>query len=698
MMTQPDPSSSEELSNSQLPANPATSVEPSRQNLHSSQNIPDAHTITEQSSQSAATAVSSDPAVSVNPQAQVQPRKNPLVLVVDDSQTNVNLVQTYLNRLGLALDGANSGPQAIELAKKLQPDLILLDVMMPGMDGLEVCRILKDDPVTSSIPIIFLSARQEVDQKVLGITMGAVDYITKPFNPSELEIRIRSALRTKALQDELASQAKTDALTGLYNWRYFHEILSREVERSRISSEPLSLILVDLDMFKVVNDAYGHQMGDKLLCDLGAMICQVARPTDYVARYGGDELAVVLPITSLKDARKLAERLRQNMTEMSFGNDSFTVEVAGSFGVATLGPGDKGSPEALVRMADEALYAAKRTGRNKVCVWTAAKQAQGREDDPHASNQLYQMRTQVASINAKSRKQAMESMWMLVKALEARDPYSAHHSENVMHYAVAIAQNMGLAVQFVQHIRNAAMLHDIGKIGVPDQVLKKVGQLSPSEWELMKQHPLISAEILGQLTVLKRELLFVRHHHEHFDGSGYPEGIAGKQIPIGARVLAVADAFDAITSDRLYRPKKDRQAAVKEIMSFAGSQFDPEVVQAFVRAAEGKADAWPIQRSSREKAADTVARSANMLEQTQTTREQANEWSTMQRRIEQALVNLAESFDRLTTNRCQQDIERLAGIVAQFRSQAEELSALVQSVPTPEPSTQHKLQNPKTNT
>ena len=688
-MTQTDSSKPQGLSEQQrLDSSTKTSAENPLQISSCSDDSSNPHMLAEQlTSQSSAFVTPSPPSVSPGLETKAHLRQEPLILIVDDSQTNISLVQGYLHRIGLLSHSARSGQETIELAKTIQPDLILLDVMMPGLDGLQVCRLLKKDPVTSDIPIIFLSARSEVDQKVLGISIGAVDYITKPFNPSELEIRLRSALRTKALQDELASQAKTDALTGLYNWRYFYEILSREVDRSRLSSEPLSLILADLDMFKVVNDTYGHQTGDKVLCDLGAMICKNARPTDYVARYGGDELAMVLPVTGLRDAKRLAERLRRSSSEMTFGDRNFNIDISCSIGVATLGPGDKGSAEALVRMADEALYAAKNSGRNQVCVWSPAQKAHSRDDDLQASHQLYQMRTQVASINARSRKQAMESMWMLVKALETRDHYSAHHSENVMYYAVDIARGMDLAPQFVHRIRNAAMLHDIGKIGVPDRVLKKAGALSPSEWELMKQHPLISAEILGQLSLLKRELLFVRHHHEHFDGSGYPEGLAGKQIPIGARILTVADAFDAITSDRLYRPRKDSQAAVAEIARCAGSQFDPEVVDSFVRVAQGKEDVWPIRRSAQPSPGTESARRADQQDQliSQALQEQTDEWSPMQQKIEQALVGLAESFDKLTASRSLQDIDRLAGIMAQFRSQAQELSQLAQSIPPKDP-------------
>ena len=610
-------------------------------------------------------------------------KKTPLILVVDDNQTNIDIVRSYLKRMGLASRSARNGLKAIELAKNLHPDLILLDVMMPEMDGLEVCKILKNNPATSAIPVIFLSARKQIDHRVSGMAIGAVDYITKPFEPSELEIRIRSALRTKAMQDMLISQAKTDPLTGLYNWRCFHEVLSEELQRSVENSQPLSLILVDLDMFKIVNDSYGHQMGDKVLCDLSAMISASVRPTDHVARYGGDELIIVLPLTGAEQAKAMAERLCAEIKETTFGDKQFTVEIAGSFGVVTADPGDEPTAEALVRMADEALYTAKRRGRNQVCVWKNDHQEQQRTQDPEISGHLYRRRTRVAAINAQSRKQAMESMWMLAKALEARDHYSAHHSENVTHYAIAIAKAMGLTAEFVHHIHNAAMLHDIGKIGIPDRILKKVGRLDISEWEMMKQHPLISAEIIGQLTVLKREVLNVRHHHEHLDGSGYPDGLIGKEIPIGARILAVADAFDAITSDRIYRDAGDRQTAVDELTRCVGSQFDPEVVAAFVQQAEKNKNIWPIRYKHLEKSSQLSGWNSTMiasLEIAPTTQQQPDEWLVMEEKLEQTLASLAENLGKLTASRTEHDLEKLAVQISQFRVQTEELSRLAKSV------------------
>ncbi|MCK4850972.1 MAG: HD domain-containing protein, partial [Phycisphaerae bacterium] len=223
---------------------------------------------------------------------------------------------------------------------------------------------------------------------------------------------------------------------------------------------------------------------------------------------------------------------------------------------------------------------------------------------------------------------------------------------------------------------------DIGKIGVPDRVLKKIGRLSTSEWELMRQHPLISAEILGQLTVLKREVLSVRHHHEHFDGSGYPEGLAGKQIPIGARILAVADGFDAITSDRIYRPAKDCQAAIAEIVCCSPSQFDPEVVEALVRAAQAQKDPWPVRRHGRKTSAYqdiTTNSQPGQLPSSATDEQHPDEWLTIQSKIEQALAGLAESLDKLSSSRSQQDLDSLEATLAQFRSQADELSALAKS-------------------
>ena len=616
----------------------------------------------------------------------LQDRESPLILIVDDNRTNINLVQIYLKRMRLTSRSASSGTEALESAKKYQPDLILLDVTMPEMDGLEVCRILKEDSATSAIPIIFLSARKQVDHRVSGMSIGAVDYITKPFEPSELEIRIRTALRTKGMQDMLVRQASTDPLTGLHNWRCFHETLSLEAESTNRGNEPLSLVLMDLDMFKVVNDSYGHQMGDKVLCDLGAMILANVRPTDHVARYGGDELAVIMPRTGSGRAKALAERLRSKLAEMTFGDNHFTMNIAGSFGLVTSQGDEEVSAKDLVRMADEALYTAKRNGRNQVCVWREDNEEESPDEDPGLSGQLYRMRSQVASVNARSRKQAMESMWTLVKALEARDHYSGHHSENVTQYAVATAKAMGLASDFIEHIRNAAMLHDLGKIGIPDKVLKKVGKLAESEWEMMKQHPLISAEIIGQLTVLKQEVRSIKHHHEHIDGSGYPDGLVGEDIPMGARILAVADAFDAITSDRIYREASDGQAAIGEIMRCAGSQFDRQIVEAFVSEVEHNEGAWPIRYKCPLKTSqnqDWRAAGPDLFEILRDSAEEEDEWLAMQERIEQSLASLAESLGKLSASHAEQDEAKLTVLRNQFRDQTEELTELAKAFSTP---------------
>ena len=301
----------------------------------------------------------------------LQPPDNFHILVVDDNDTNINLVQSYLRRMKLDSSRASSGRQAVKLALETQPDLILLDIMMPDMDGMAVCRVLKDDPATASIPIIFLSARKEVSDKVAGMAVGAVDYITKPFNPSELEIRVRAALRTKALQDKLSSQAKTDALTGLYNWRYFYEILSREVQRCRMGSDPLSLILLDLDMFKVINDSYGHQMGDRVLVDLAAALKEEVPGHAVVARYGGEEFAVVLPQTDLTAAVQLAEAIRHRISELDVKTDEGQqIVVTISIGVATCCCGIFTSADQLIKAADQGIYVAKASGRNCTRIFT----------------------------------------------------------------------------------------------------------------------------------------------------------------------------------------------------------------------------------------------------------------------------------------------------------------------------------------
>ena len=293
--------------------------------------------------------------------------ERPRILVVDDQPTNIQtLYQVLKGDYDVAM--ATNGSQAIELCQRRPPDLVLLDVVMPGIDGFEVCRRLKTDPATRDVPVIFVTARDSTEDETLGLEVGAVDFIAKPVNPPVVRARVRTHVALKRQADLLRSMAFNDGLTGVANRRWFDERLQVEWLRCRRNKLPLSLILLDLDHFKAYNDRYGHQAGDDCLRAVAAaMKARRGRPADLLARYGGEEFVCLLPETPIEGARAKADDLGRAVLELAMPHaDSATGGVVTiSRGVATASPAVDGAQNELLQHADEKLYVAKRAGRNR---------------------------------------------------------------------------------------------------------------------------------------------------------------------------------------------------------------------------------------------------------------------------------------------------------------------------------------------
>ena len=309
------------------------------------------------------------------------------ILVVDDHPDNVEIIDARLSSRGYQIETAANGEEALARVHANPPHLILCDVMMPVMDGYEVSRRVKNDESLPYIPIILVTARDSTADKVEGLEAGADDYLTKPINFPELEARVRSMLRIKRLQDELDLKNRelertnqelevanrklrklsiTDGLTELFNHRHVHELLHEEFERSRRSGEPLAVVMIDLDRFKAVNDTYGHPTGDVILYETARIIRETAREIDMVGRYGGEEFIAILPNTAEEEAAKFAERVRAAVEGYVFRDEANEVRMTASSGVASFPGPDSDTPEALLKRADESLYVAKESGRNRV--------------------------------------------------------------------------------------------------------------------------------------------------------------------------------------------------------------------------------------------------------------------------------------------------------------------------------------------
>jgi two-component system, cell cycle response regulator len=291
------------------------------------------------------------------------------VLVVDDSADIHELVSARLRSEGVTLLHAQNAEAGLGLALQHLPDLILLDLEMPGGDGMTLCRQIMEDPMLSGIPVIFLSGTIDVATKVQAFELGAVDYVTKPFDAIELKARVRSALRTKRYHDLLTTKAQIDALTGLWNRGYLDDRLAAELSHMVRQGSPVSLILFDIDHFKSINDTHGHPFGDHVIQRIAEMLGRASRDSDIACRYGGEEFAMILRNTPANGALAIAERLRAEIAAMPFKQGRDRVQVTASFGIAGSDQFDdpsQASPDTLLRAADGALYGAKADGRNRV--------------------------------------------------------------------------------------------------------------------------------------------------------------------------------------------------------------------------------------------------------------------------------------------------------------------------------------------
>jgi diguanylate cyclase (GGDEF)-like protein len=356
----------------------------------------------------------------------------------------------------------------------------------------------------------------------------------------------------------LAEQATTDGLTGLANHRVFHEELAREIARARRSGEPLAIALLDVDHFKDINDGLGHQAGDEMLRAVARCLREASREGEVVARLGGDEFGTVLPRTDGAGAESLARRVR---AALSATNPLPGHPVTVSVGVCDLDHAR--DADELVRFADGALYWVKAHGRDAVCRYTP---------------EVVVVLSAGERAERLARSQAMAALRSLARALDVRDPSTHRHSERVAELADQLATSAGWAENARVRLRSAALLHDVGKIAVPDRILHKAGPLNAEEYEAIKEHAEIGARIASE-ALDPEQVGWIRHHHERWDGRGYPDALAGDAIPEGARILAVADAYDVMTHSRHYREPLDRGPALRECRRHAGAQFCPGLVE-----------------------------------------------------------------------------------------------------------------------
>ena len=371
---------------------------------------------------------------------------------------------------------------------------------------------------------------------------------------------------------KLEDLVNKDGLTGVFNHRYFHETLKEKITLSEKEKKPVSLIFVDIDYFKHYNDLYGHQKGDEVLRTIGKILRENLRENDIPARYGGEEFAVILPNTTEEEALALADKIRKIIESTKFYGEENQPKgvLTSSMGISVYPDKAKDDIE-LIKSADDALYRAKFFNKNRVETYTSI---------------LDELKSDIEEKDV----ELVTSIKTLIGVINAKDRYTYGHSERVVFYSRLLADKLELSNEDENLLVYGAYMHDIGKINISRDILVKKMPLTNEEWEILKCHPVEGTEIIKPVKSLENIIPIILHHHEKYDGTGYPGQLKGENIPYLARVLTVVDSFDAMTSNRPYNVRKTYDEAIVELRKYSGTQFDPEIASKFIEVIQENKD------------------------------------------------------------------------------------------------------------
>ena len=438
-----------------------------------------------------------------------------------------------------------------------------------------------------------------VSDEARGVVFVRLEDQRREFTENEIKFcRIMADVAGQAVEraehfEEVAEAARRDSLTGLFNARTFHRRMVEEVERADRSGQQLSLLMLDVDYFKHFNDTYGHMAGDQLLRDLSTLLLAEVRVIDTVARYGGEEFALLLPDTGSERAFVVAERLRTGIEKMRY--DGLPEPVTASIGVATY-PDDGLTPSDLLAKSDQALYASKNGGRNRTTQYDQIENVEmmkRRKDEPlHDPTIIDAIRDALKGLeSSRDLLRHLDVIASLTAIMRAKEPAALDHMRDVSTIAELFLAELPIGERPRWSIHIACLLRDIGKLAVGDEILSKSDFLTREEYEIVRRHPIVSAQIVQPLKGFENVVQLVRHHHERWDGKGYPDGLKGDEIPYGARVVGLIDAFYAMVRRRPYSSRvRGLRYACEEIRRNAGSQFDPELSRKFLGMIEANHD------------------------------------------------------------------------------------------------------------
>lgn len=513
------------------------------------------------------------------------------ILVADNSPPNFELIKSSLTKdknMKYEIDAAESSKDALEKASEEKIDLVLVNQKRSGTEGIKMLQNIIKKKL--GVPVIMIVAEGDEKLGVKAMDKGAYDFLTKDeVETVALSRSIRRVMQRRKLESDvrdtlnkLEKLAIKDGLTGLYNQHHFKEVISREYKKATRYMQSLSCIMLDLDHFKSVNDTHGHQFGDEVLIQSANILNKMVRDTDFVARYGGEEFFIILPNTDLEGAHTLAERIRMSFSDHIFKKDDISEIVTVSIGVSATSDENVISENDLISNADKSLYRAKWRGRNNVCVYEESeiKQKNGLKEDV---KKIANFDGKLKNLNDNIKDNCIESAHDIVREIEKGWDFINEHSIRVSRYAEKLTKALKLSREEIKIVRRAALLHDIGMVGVSSKILKKKTGLSDDEYDVVKKHSNIGVKIIKKTNLFENELPLILYHHERYDGTGYPHQLKGDTIPYGARILSVAEAYDSMLSNTIYRKAYSSKEAVVELKECAGTQFDPKIVDVFVK-------------------------------------------------------------------------------------------------------------------
>jgi len=386
------------------------------------------------------------------------------------------------------------------------------------------------------------------------------------------------------INTKLKNVALVDPHTNLYNYRYLSEVIEAEFHQARRYAQNLSIIMLDVDYFKSINDVYGIAFGDLVLKQLAKELKRMVRRYDILVRYSGEEFIIISPRLDRNVAFSMAQRLLESLNFINFGNKKHNVKLKLSFAVVSFPEDRVKSGIDLVNLANKVLNKAKESGGNRTYSTLDIKSPlkKGIEKISKAMG-VKTLKNTIDKLHKQSKQGLIESIFAFAKTLELKDHYTGEHVENTVHFATEIAKGLNLSKEDVELIKQAAMLHDLGKIGISESILLKKGKLTKHEFEEIKKHPQIGADIIRPIQFLQGLIPFIFYHHERWDGKGYPSKIKGEDIPLGARIIAIADVYQALISDRPYHKAFTKNKAIEIIEKASGTQFDPRIVSTFLK-------------------------------------------------------------------------------------------------------------------